>query len=226
MRDNKTSQSAQEYDCNVAKPIPYYSAFHDEILALVKVVKPKPDVWLDIGCGTGTFVAKTARLFEKTTFVLADPSTEMLSIAKEKFVDTAKLCLTYVKAGTEKIDYPRESFDVITAILSHHYFNLEARENATRNCFNMLKKGGLYVTFESIIPNSDRATKIGLERWRIAQINNGKSVESVERHISRFGVELFPISIDTHLRLLQNVGFSVVEILWVSGMQAGLYAIK
>ncbi len=226
MQDNKTSQPAQEYDGNVAKTIPYYSLFHDETLALVKVVNSQPDAWLDTGCGTGTFAAKAAQVFDKTRFVLADPSAEMLNIAQEKLADNNKVGFTYVKAGTEELDYSKESFDVITAILSHHYFDFETREKATIHCFDMLNKGGLYVTFESIMPSTDRTTNIGLERWKNAQLKNGKSVEAVERHTNRLGIALFPIPIASHLRLLQNSGFSVVEIFWASNMQAGFYAIK
>ena len=53
-----------------------------------------------------------------------------------------------------------------------------------------------------------------------------KTVKEVDAHIQRFGVEYFPITISEHLRLLKECGFSTVEILWVSYMQAGFYAIK
>ena len=89
-----------------------------------------------------------------------------------------------------------------------------------------MKHGGIYVTFETILPNCTRGTSIGLERWRLAQIKNGKDVTAVERHISRFGIELLPITVAEHVALLRKVGFSVVEILWKSGMQAGFYSIK
>jgi tRNA (cmo5U34)-methyltransferase len=67
---------------------------------------------------------------------------------------------------------------------------------------------------------------IGLQRWRQHQLDSGKPAEEVEKHISRYGVELLPITIEQHLALLRQVGFSTVEILWASGLQAGFYAIK
>ena len=82
------------------------------------------------------------------------------------------------------------------------------------------------MTFETIQPCSDAATAIGLRRWRQHQLAGGKSAEEVEKHISRYGVELLPITIEEHLRLLRQVGFPVVEILWASGLQTGFYAIK
>ena len=37
---------------------------------------------------------------------------------------------------------------------------------------------------------------------------------------------MFPITIEQHLEMLKNAGFKSVNILWVSYMQAGFWAIK
>ena len=226
MGDNKTSQPAQYYDGNIEKTIPRYSLFHDETLSIVETVNPKPRTWLDTGCGTGTFVSKTINNFNNLHIVLADPSEAMLSIAKGKLSGKEQSNLSYIKAGTEDLNYTEGSFDVITAILAHHYLDVNTRKEATKNCFKMLKEGGIYVTFESIKANTELGIKIGLERWRESQLSKGKSLEAVERHIARYGLEFFPITINSHIDLLNQVGFSIVEVLWISGMQAGFYAIK
>lgn len=225
MRDNKTSQSAQEYDNNIEKTIPMYKFFNEQIIDLVKAVKPDTKVWLDTGCGTGNLISKAKEEFPKTRFILADPSLAMLSIAKDKFRDKER-DMEFISAGTENLELPDDNCDVITTVMSHHYFDEKERIVATQNCFRMLKKGGVYVNFETIRPSTKNGLIIGLERWRRAQIGKGKSPESVEKHISRYGIELFPISIKSHLDLLYETGFSAVEILWVSVMQAGFYAIK
>ena len=90
----------------------------------------------------------------------------------------------------------------------------------------MLKRGGIYITFENIRPNSEKGTQIGLERWKRFQLAHGKSEESVKKHLARFNTEFFPITLKEHLQLLLETGFGVYEILWVSYMQAGFYAIK
>jgi len=226
MSDNKTSKPAREYDANVGKTIPYHWLFYEETLELIKIVQPRPTAWLDAGCGTGILVSEAAEVFPGIHFVLMDPSAAMLEVAKDKFANKPKMQTTYVLAGTETIEYPPESFDVITAILSHHYFNKETRHKALIKCFDMLKKGGVFVTFETVSPDSAQGVRIGLERWRTAIIRNGKDAEAADQHISRFGTVLLPITVAEHLELLRRVGFAVVEILWRSGMQAGFYAIK
>ncbi|MCR1899427.1 class I SAM-dependent methyltransferase [Irregularibacter muris] len=226
MRDNKTSQKAKDYDKNVIKTHELYSLFHEETFKVVKAINPAPKSWLDAGGGTGEIINRAKNIFPHAEFTLADPSSAMLDVAQEKFKEDVGLKIQYIEKGTEELSLPPSSFDVITSILSHHYFNEEDRKQATLNCFDMLKLGGVYITFETILPRTKRGIDIGLDRWYHDQINNGKSVEKAEKHISRFGKELFPISIQSHINLLEEVGFDTVELFWLSGMQAGFYGIK
>lgn len=222
MQDNKTSQAASDYDANVSKTIPYYTLFHEETIKLVKACGIVAGSWLDTGCGTGNFVMKAKEQFKDVNFIVADPSKGMLEIAKDKLSAMDVPCLL---AGTEEL-CNEGPFEVVTAILAHHYLDKMLRVKATQNCYAMLKPGGVYITFETIRPATETGTKIGLQRWRDTQIANGKSADSADKHISRYGTELLPITIESHLLLLRETGFSIAEILWVSGMQAGFYAIK
>ena len=215
MSDNKTSHIAKEYDANVEKTMPFYSFFHNETLSLIKVVQPNPCTWLDTGCGTGALVSKAAAYFGNTKFILADPAEAMLAIAKERFAGS-ELKIEYLLAGTQDINYPKESLAVITAIQAHHYFAADIREKATANCFKMLQKGGIYVTFENIKPSTADGTCIGLKRWQEFQQSQGRSDEQVAGHLSRFNVEYFPITIERHIRLLHEAGFQQLKF---SGLQ-------
>jgi len=224
-RDNRTSQPALQYDQNVAKTIPCYQLFHNETINLVKFRTAKPKSWLDTGCGTGTLILRAVQEFGKLKFVAADPSAEMLQITRKKTSALSGLEISYLLAGTEQVCC-NETFDVVTAILAHHYLSAEDRVKATENCYRVLNDGGMYITFETIRPNTEQGLEVGLKRWRSAQIANGKTPESADNHIRRYGTELLPITIESHLDLLRKVGFRTVEILWASGMQAGFYAIK
>ena len=225
--DNASAHMAAEYDSQIRRTIPYYDCFHDETISLVKAVVPEPENWLDTGCGTGTFIEKAAKVFPKTLFVLADPSLGMLSIAHGKLGASSKRIKVLEPCGTQDICFStNEKFEVISAIQSHHYLSNYERAKATKVCFDHLKKGGVYVAFENIRPASENGTDIGKARWRNYQISEGKDADTAEKHINRFGVEYFPITVDEHLSLLRKAGFSVVELLWYSYMQAGFYAIK
>lgn len=225
MSDNSTSHMAAVYDAKIDFTIPYYSLFHKETISVVRTYNPAPEAWLDTGCGTGTLTVAALPVFPGTKFTMADPSPEMLAIAREK-LSSSKGEGAFLQKGSQELDFPDESFDVITAIQSHHYFDRPTREKATANCCRMLKPGGIYVAFENIRPTTEAGTKLGLARWKEFQMGGGKSAPEAEAHVGRFDHEFFPITIEQHMDLLRKSGFSAVELLWASYMQAGFFAIK
>lgn len=224
MSDNKTPHMASVYDEQILQIIPEYCLFHDQIIDLVSAYNVSPSRWLDTGCGTGTLMAKALDKFKETFFILTDPSAGMLDIAQNKLAGNDRV--KFIKSGSLELDLCDESIDVLTAVMSHHYLDTEARRKAIKNCFRMLKRGGIFITFENLRPNSEQGTQIGLERWKRFQLAQGKSAESATLHLKRFDTEFFPITLEAHLHLLYDCGFKVSEVLWASYMQAGLYAIK
>lgn len=218
MSDNTSPYFAGEYDLQISKNLPYYSVFHEETLDLIKTIHPKPDKWLDTGCGTGRFVQKASCVFGNTTFFLADPSKKMLAIAENINRNT-------FEKSTAELDFTDNSFDVVTAILSHHYLSREQRRLSTLNCFRMLKENGVYVTFENILPATPKGQEITMERWLRYKLKNNNAVDE-SSHFSRFNQDYFPITIAEHLNLLHEAGFQAAELFWMSCMQAGFFAIK
>jgi tRNA (cmo5U34)-methyltransferase len=133
------------YDEEIRSILPYYDAFHHETVNLVKAVNPKPAVWLDTGCGTGTFVEHASKHFLDTRFILADPSAQMLEEAKKKLSGSNRVTflnpISTQDLSTEGIG----SLNIITAILSHHYLSKEDRIKVTKVCYDLLDQGGIYV---------------------------------------------------------------------------------
>lgn len=226
MNDNKTPHSSSEYDLKVRKTLPFYEYFHQETINLIKSINPDVKKWLDTGCGTGYLVEKAIKVFDNCRFVLTDPSVGMMKEAKKKLKENKSIeYLSPVK--TEDIDVTdRENYDVVTAIQTHHYLNREERIKATRNCYNLLRDGGIFVVFENIRPENDAALSIQLERWMNFQLLEGRSRKDVSAHRKRFGVKYFPIKVSEHLKLLNSIGFRTAEILWISYLQAGFFCIK
>jgi tRNA (cmo5U34)-methyltransferase len=74
--DNSTPHLAANYDSKICGTIPYYEAFHEETINLIRAMRFEPHNWLDTGCGTGTLVQKLLAAFPRTQFVLVDPAVE------------------------------------------------------------------------------------------------------------------------------------------------------
>jgi len=224
MIENKTPHLSSEYDDKIGDTVPFYDEFHRAAIDLVLHTDPAPAAWLDTGCGTGTLCREALWKFPRTAFTLADPSGQMLALAKEKLKDAGDV--TFIQSDSQSLDCPGGAFDVITAIQCHHYLDRETRKKAVENCFRMLKSGGVLIVFENILPFSEAGTGIALKRWGSFQTGRGKSEREVGQHLSRFNSEYFPITVFEHINMMKQAGFAAAEILWVSYMQAGLYAVK
>lgn len=225
---NYTPHPPEDYDANISSIIPYYSAIHQEIINLVKSLPSSPKVWMDTGCGTGSLINKAVNEFPDTKFLLVDPSGGMLDQSKRKLSSYPAGRIEFLKACTTQEFYQEleEKPDIITAVQCHHYLNREDRSKATSICYNMLKKGGIYITFENIRPLTKDGIIIGKRYWGSFQMSRGRNEEEIQKHLERFDTEYFPITIEEHIKLLRETGFEVVELLWYSYMQAGFYCIK
>ena len=80
--------------------------------------------------------------------------------------------------------------------------------------------------FENVALSTRMGIQVGLERWGRFQIAAGRSPSTVAGHLERFNTKYFPITVEEHVKLLNVIGFRVVEVFWLSHMQAGFYAIK
>lgn len=225
---NATPHLPEDYDAQISRVLPYYSFFHQETIKLVKSLPTSPKIWLDTGCGTGSLVNKAIEEFFDTKFLLLDPSEGMLEQAKGKLSFYPEGQVEFLKASStqEFSQELEEKPDVITAIQCHHYLNREGRSRATRVCYDLLKEGGIYITFENIRPLTEEGITIGKRYWGSFQAAHGRNKEEIQKHLERFGTEYFPITVEEHLELLRKTGFRVVELFWYSYMQAGFYCIK
>ncbi|MDD4250140.1 MAG: class I SAM-dependent methyltransferase, partial [Methanosarcina sp.] len=172
MKPSKPTQNAtphlpEDYDVRISGVLPYYSSFHQETINFVKSLPSSPKVWMDTGCGTGSLVSKAIEEFPDTKFLLLDPSEGMLDQAKTKFSSCATGKLEFLKASSTQEFYQEleEKPDVITAIQCHHYLSREARAVAIKVCYNLLKEGGIYITFENIRPLTEEGINIGKRYW-------------------------------------------------------------
>lgn len=226
--ENKTPHLPEDYDAKISTVLPFYSFFHQETINLVRSLPSPPEVWMDTGCGTGSLVSKAIEQFPDTKFLMLDPSEGMLEQAREKLSSYPSERLEFLKASPsqEFSQELEERPDVITAIQCHHYLDQENRAKAIKRCYELLKEGGFFITFENISPLTEEGISVGKRYWGDFQFRNGRTEEEIEVHLERFGTEYFPINIEEHLKLLRRTGFRTVEMFWYSYMQAGFYCIK
>lgn len=220
--DNTTPINAGDYDKSINNTLPYYSEFFEQTFDVIEQWKPDVLDWLDLGCGTGTLEELAYKRFDDPKFVLVDPSSKMLEQAKQK-LDPHEI--RYVCCGSDQIEFD-SCFNVVTAIQAHHYMKEKERRAATENVYKALRSGGIYISFENVLPEDEALKDVELKRWGRYQIRHGKTKAEADAHNARCGVNYFPITVEEHIRILREAGFKYVHVFWYSYMQMGIYAIK
>jgi tRNA (cmo5U34)-methyltransferase len=159
---------------------------------------------------------------------MLDPSEGMLKQTKEKLSSCPcdKVEILEASATQDFTQDLSEQPDVITAIQCHHYLDMKNRKKAVGKCYELLKEGGFFITFENISPLTEEGIGVGKRYWGEFQRVHGRTEDEIRIHLERFGTEYFPITVEEHLKLLRETGFRTVELFWYSYMQAGFYCIK
>lgn len=219
---NSSAFGAWKYDREITSVIPYYKDMCAQILDLAAAFSFEKPNWLDTGCGTGTLVQMAQKQFPNASFTLCDPSQEMLCMAEHRLAE--KGCRFFC-IPSQGMDFTEE-FDIVTAVFAHHYLSLEQRKQAVESCCKALKKGGVFVSFENVMPNGKAGKEAGLKRWAYFQQQRGREKEEIRAHLQRINQQVFPLTLEQQTTLLQTCGFTTVELLWASYMQVGLYAVK
>lgn len=222
MIDNRSAYNSNVYDANIINTLPYYREYHNQIMDLVRAMGLKDISWLDTGCGTGTLCSRVLEERDDVRFTLCDPSEQMLERAKEKLQGRD---IRFLNVQSQDLTFDSE-FDVVTAVQCHHYLKPDARRTAVMNCCRALKENGVFVTFENIKMTTGESDSIALKRWENFLSDHLNDPEKVAHHMNRRGVEVFPITIEEHIKLLRKCGFKSVDVLWTSYLQAGFWAIK
>ncbi len=222
MADNPSAFDSREYDRKIRQTLPYYDAFCEQTVDLVRAVFPGPVAWLDAGCGTGRMGRLAAESVPLRRFAALDVSEEMLRIAR---ANLAGIPAEFLTGDIREMRW-QDEFDVVTAVLILHFLRGEDRAAALRKCFDALKPGGLFISFENYAPLTAEGKDIGLARWRRFQLLQGKSPEEAQRHIDRYGRDYYPLTPGENLAQLRACGFRAAEMLWLSNMQLGVWAMK
>lgn len=221
-KKNASAFCAQEYDEKIEKTLPYYEEFYKQIVEILLASGKHEISWLDVGCGTGKMYEMVRGRIELKEFVFCDNSPQMLQISRNRFSGPGHSFLE--KSVLDLRCSP--IYDVITAVQINHYFKKKERKQSVQNCYRALKDGGLFFTFENFAPFEETGKQLFLQRWKNYQVQCGRNEEDVEKHLSRYGRDYYPITVTEHLELLKECGFCTVEIIWLSCMQIGVMGIK
>ena len=117
---------------------------------------------LDIGCGTGTFVALIKRVHPDVSVVGLDPDPKALARAKKKAA-RAGVSIQFDQGFSDELPYADASFARVFSSFMFHHIPDNQREKTLQEVYRILPPGGSLhlLDFES----SDDEIQSALARW-------------------------------------------------------------
>jgi SAM-dependent methyltransferase len=103
---------------------------------------------LDVGCGTGSMLAKIHKKYPKSSLVGVDPSDKAVAIAR-RTVSGKPITLIMMRGESMKF---ADEFDIV--FLGESLYTVKDKERVISNCWRALKKDGTIVIVEGLLPNS------------------------------------------------------------------------
>ncbi len=127
----------------------------------VELLKPFSDgCYLDVGTGTGDLVFEIRRQADGATVDGIDPSTEMLTVAKNKAEGEG---IAFFEADATALPMADESYDGIVS--GFCFRNIEHRQKALEEVLRVLKPGGKLVILEATYP-ANALVRLGYRLYR------------------------------------------------------------
>ncbi|MDP3794055.1 MAG: class I SAM-dependent methyltransferase [Candidatus Uhrbacteria bacterium] len=125
---------------------------------------------IDVGCGTGVFLALAKKTYPRLPLIGIDPDKEALAIAKRRLLKK-NLDVELHEAFAESLPIPNASADVCFSTLAFHHMPNEIKQKALQEIYRILKPSGRVVIADFGATDS---------RWPRALLRLFEKIEYVE----------------------------------------------
>jgi tRNA (cmo5U34)-methyltransferase len=205
----KFGSVSQKYDSQRKYLIPCFDDFYHTCLPLIKSVPNAKNV-LDVGAGTGLFSQFVYERNPHLHFTLADISSPMLSVAKERFKGMENFDFIELDLSTDKIP---GKYDIVISGLAIHHLEDDAKQRLYANIYNSLNEDGLFINADQVSGRSMLFDSLFKYEWRETVSNSGLDHEALIQAFERTKLDkLAPL--DKQLRMLEKAGFNEVDCIY------------
>lgn len=109
---------------------------------------------LDIGCGTGTLVILTKRLYPEVQIVGLDPDPKALARAAKKAQRTG-FAASFQRGFSDELPYSDGAFDRVFSSLMFHHLNGDQKVKTLKEARRVLASGGSLHLMDFLQPEAD-----------------------------------------------------------------------
>ena len=203
-------EEAQEFDTIIQKLIPNYDEMIAALVSIIPFSKEHTFSLIDLGCGTGTVSKAIKDKYPNVQITCVDIAGQMLDIAKEK-VGGDPNC---IQADFCDFDFPKR-FDLIASSLAlHHLETDDDKFEFYKKIYAALNTGGMFINIDVVLGSDDSLQSVYMRKWQEFMAKSVSEREIQEKWLVNYAAEDRPTQLTTHLEMLKDCGFPVVDIVY------------
>lgn len=213
----------EKFDTHVQQSVPFYGVFHDMIKTFAQYyIEPMTTV-VDIGCSTGVLLTEISNANSKrgVCFTGIDTSQAMIDKANSQKHD---FNVEFKKRDVRNHEFGSVSFAY--SMLCLQFLPLADRQGVIENVYNGMEQGGAFILVEKVKSSNIDIHDIYNDTYYDFKRTSGLSdTEILDKNVSLRGV-MKPLTLETNIKMLEETGFSHVEVFMKYNNFAGIIAIK
>jgi tRNA (cmo5U34)-methyltransferase len=202
------------YDAQRKGIIPNFEDFYLAAAHAAEWHGKNPSI-LDIGSGTGLLSALLLEKFPVATLTLVDISTNMLSIARQRFSGNDRVIY---RAGDYRYEGLDHTYDLICSALSIHHLDHEEKRGLYARIYSALNPGGVFVNAEQVAGETTDQHRRYMEYWndyvRHGPLPEEEWKNALQRRDTLDKMEKLSVQLDW----MRATGFSDVDVQYKNRM--------
>ncbi|MDR0335208.1 MAG: class I SAM-dependent methyltransferase [Methanomassiliicoccaceae archaeon] len=203
-------EEAQIFDALIQKIVPNYNEMIDALVSVIPFPRESKLSVADLGCGTGTVAKAVRNVFPNITITCVDIAGSMLEIARQKLGPDVKC----IQADLNKYEFD-ESHDLIVSSLAlHHLENDEDKMRLYEKIYSALRPNGMFVNIDIVLGGNGTLQNEYMMKWRRFMEKGLPEKDIEEQWLPTYYAEDRPAKLITHLDMLKECGFSVIDVVY------------
>ena len=167
---------------------------------------------MDLGCGTGNITLRLLERYPKAHVTCLDVSKNMLELAKNKL--SGYDSIEYVLGDFTIIDIIDKYDAIISSLALHHIPTDEAKLEMYQHIYDALDTNGVFYNADVIKAASSYTEQLNQTVFEEFMMENGASSQDINEHKHKMDANDIPITLTKHLKLLEEVGFEDIDVVW------------
>ncbi|MCL2049162.1 MAG: methyltransferase domain-containing protein [Defluviitaleaceae bacterium] len=203
-------EEASEYDIIIQRLIPYYDEMVNALVSVIPFPRESVFSMIDLGCGTGTVSRAVKAKFPNAKITCVDIAEKMLELAKVKIGGN----VACIQADFNGLVFPEKYDLVVSSLALHHLENNRDKLHFYKKIYSALNQGGVFINADVVLGSDTAIQDVYLEKWKEFMCKNVGEDEVGNKWLPTYYAEDRPAKLTTHLSMLNDCGFSCVDVVY------------